>query len=184
MSLIQSVCVYCGSRTGQSPNYVQAARALGGAIAQRGLRLVYGGARIGLMGTLADATIAAGGHTLGVIPESLVAAEVAHDGLTEQRVVADMHARKFAMSEAADAFIALPGGLGTLEELFEMLTWQQLGWHTKPIGLLNVDDYYAPLDSMFDAMTAAGFVSADECNRPLIASEPDTMLHTLQNAVT
>ena len=133
-----NICVYCGSRPGVVPAYAQAARDLGQAIARQGHGLVYGGGNVGLMGIVADAVLAAGGPVVGVIPEALVQREVGHQGLSEQHVVPDMHVRKRMMAERADAFIALPGGIGTLEELFEVWTWRQLGYHDKPIGLLNV----------------------------------------------
>lgn len=179
MPVITSICVYCGSRVGASPTYTEAARELGTTIAQRGLKLVYGGARVGLMGELANAALAAGGTVIGVIPQSLVEAEVAHEQLAEQWIVADMHARKLAMSRAADAFVALPGGLGTLEELFEILTWRQLGWHTKPIGVLDLDDFYAPLRAHFKQMVDAGFVPPEQYERLIMACEPSVLLDLL-----
>jgi len=139
------ICVFTGSSEGRRPSYRAAAGDLGRILVQRGFELVYGGARVGLMGAVADAVLAAGGRVIGVIPEALVAREVAHTGLTELRVVSSMHERKATMADLSDGFIALPGGWGTLEELFEVLTWGQLGLHGKPCGLLNVDGYFDPL---------------------------------------
>lgn len=154
-----SVCVYCGSRHGQRPEYTQAARALGQAIGQRGWQLVYGGGKVGLMGEVADAVLAQGGRVVGVIPESLQKLEVGHTGLTELHVVPTMHLRKQMMAERADAFIALPGGIGTLEELFEVWTWRQLRYHDSPIGLLDVAGYWQPLLRLMDHTVAEGFLS-------------------------
>lgn len=156
---MRAVCVYCGSSPGADPVYVQSARALGTTLAERGLGLVYGGARVGLMGAVADAARAAGGEVVGVIPESLRARELAHQGLTELVVVDSMHERKAIMAERADAFLALPGGLGTLEELFEVLTWAQLGIHTKPCGVLDVAGYWSPLLDFLDRSVDQGFVT-------------------------
>lgn len=155
---MDTICVYCGSRTGHGPGYAEAARELGRALAEQGLGLVYGGASIGMMGTIADEVLAAGGRVIGVIPEALQQKEVAHAGLTELLVTADMHERKRLMAERADAFIALPGGLGTLEELFEILTWGQLRFHAKPVGLLNTLGYYDDLVRFLDGTVSEGFV--------------------------
>jgi uncharacterized protein (TIGR00730 family) len=137
-----SLCVYCGSRPGSNPAFAQAARAVGGWIGRHGGQLVYGGGHNGLMGLLADATLAAGGRVVGIIPKALVEREWAHKGCSELHVVDTMHERKRLMAERADAFLALPGGIGTFEEFFEVWTWRQLGYHDKPVGLLNVDGYY------------------------------------------
>ena len=137
-----SVCVYCGSRTGASPAFEAAARATGALIGRMGWQLVYGGGRAGLMGAVADAALAHGARVVGVIPESLMHRELGHTGLSELHVVQTMHERKRLMAERSDAFLALPGGIGTLEELFEVWTWRQLGYHDKPVGLLNSDGYY------------------------------------------
>jgi uncharacterized protein (TIGR00730 family) len=134
-----SICVYCASRTGASAAYAAAAKAVGSEIGRRGWRLVYGGGRAGLMGVVADAALAAGAQVVGVIPTSLMERELGHTGLTELHVVETMHERKLRMAESSDAFVALPGGIGTFEELFEVWTWRQLGYHDKPLGLLNVD---------------------------------------------
>ena len=145
---LQRVCVYCASNDGARPEYVAAAREIGTLIAQQGSALVFGGGRVGLMGAMADAALAAGGEVIGVMPHGLVEREVAHRGLTALHVVDSMHERKALLSDMADAFITLPGGLGTLEELFETWTWAQLGVHQKPIGLLNVAGYFGPLIDM------------------------------------
>lgn len=176
---IGSVCVYCGSRDGERRVYREAATGLGRALALAGLRLVYGGARIGLMGAMADAARAAGGEVLGVIPQSMLDRELAHDGLTDLRIVNSMHERKRLMIDNADAFIALPGGFGTLEELFEVLTWHQLGHHDKPCGLLDIDGFYAPLRECLAHMCAEGFVAAAQVERVRVAAEPTTLLARL-----
>lgn len=153
-----SICVYCGSRPGARPEHAQSAEALGRAIGERGWRLVYGGGKAGLMGLVADATLAAGGEVIGVIPESLMAREAGHLGLTELHVVQTMHQRKQMMAERADVFIALPGGIGTFEELFEVWTWHQLGYHDQPIGLVNVAGYYDGLLAFLDQVEDEGFM--------------------------
>ncbi len=158
MAAIHSVCVYCGSQTGDRPEYVEAAHALGDAIADRGLRLVFGGGQVGIMGQIADRVLERGGEVIGVIPKSLMRVEIAHGGLTELHVTDDMHQRKALMAERSDAFVTLPGGIGTLEELFETWTWRQLGYHDKPLGLLNVAGYYDGLLSWLDEATEHGFV--------------------------
>ena len=139
---MKSLCIYCGSSLGKSPAYAATAKALGNELVSRSIRLVYGGASVGIMGVIADTVLAGGGQVVGVIPQALVDKEVSHQGLTELLVVDSMHTRKARMAELSDGFIALPGGFGTLEELFEGLTWSQLGFHRKPIGLLNVEGYY------------------------------------------
>ena len=174
-----SICVYCGSRSGNDPRHAEAARQLGTLIGQRGFRLVYGGGHAGLMGEVADATLAAGGQVLGIIPRRLVARELGHRGIQELRVVDTMHDRKRQMAEAADAFVALPGGIGTLEELFEAWTWQQLGYHARPIGLLDVAGFYAPLQALLAHTRDAGFVSADQLGRLRVAAEPERLLQCL-----
>ena len=158
---MRRVCVFTGSSPGARGEYATAARDFGGALVERGHELVYGGGNVGLMGVLADAVLARGGKVIGVIPEALVAKEVAHRGLTELRVVASMHERKAVMAELADAFIALPGGLGTLEELAEVVSWAQLELHTKPIGLLEVGDYWTLLLAWLDMAVAEGFVAPE-----------------------
>jgi len=155
---MRRLCVYCGSSAGRDPAYVNAARDLGRELAARGIGLVYGGASVGVMGALADAVLQAGGQATGVIPRALAVKEVAHPGLNEQHVVESMHERKAMMVELADGFIALPGGWGTMEELFEVLTWAQLGFHRKPCGLLNVNGYFDALYAFLEHAIAEGFV--------------------------
>lgn len=155
---MKSLCVYCGSNSGAHPAYVEAAIALGTRMARDGIRLVYGGGNIGLMGTIADAVLAAGGEVVGVIPKHLVDMEVAHAGLTELEVVGSMHQRKSRMFDLADAFVAMPGGFGTLEEIVEMFTWRQLGISEKPCALLDVNGYYRPLVAMMDRMVEERFL--------------------------
>lgn len=155
---MRSVCVFCGSNFGGRADYEQAAAGMGRAIAARGLRLVYGGAKVGLMGVLADSALAAGGAVLGVIPQALVAKEMAHPGLTRLDVVATMHERKARMAELSDGFVALPGGAGTLEEICEVWTWAQLGIHHKPVGFLNVAGYYDRLAAFLDHAVAEAFI--------------------------
>ncbi|MCI4567146.1 TIGR00730 family Rossman fold protein [Lysobacter sp. CFH 32150] len=159
---MQAVCVYCGSNAGSKPAYAERAIALGTRLAQEKLTLVYGGGNVGLMGTLADAALEAGGEVIGVIPEQLVGWEVAHHDITRLEVVANMHERKARMFDLSDAFIALPGGFGTLDEMFEMLTWRQLGLGDKPCAFLDVDGFYAPLIAMMDRMVEERFLHADQ----------------------
>ena len=159
---MRSVCVYCGSNPGSRPVYAERAGQLGTRLAQEGLAVVYGGGNVGLMGIVADAALAAGGEVIGVIPEQLVGWEVAHRGITRLEVVANMHERKARMFDLSDAFVALPGGFGTLDEMFEMLTWRQLGLGDKPCAFLDVDGFFAPLVSMMDRMVAEGFLHADQ----------------------
>src|SRR3954453_6200666 len=166
---IKRVCVYCGSNFGSRPEYVAAAQRLGSALARRSLELVYGGGRVGLMGTIADAVLAEQGKVIGVIPEALLAKEVGHQGLKDLRVVGSMHERKALMVELSDAFIAMPGGFGTLEEFCEVLTWAQLGLHPKPCGLLNVLGYYDPLLAFFGHAAAERFVRPE--HRALVLQE-------------
>ena len=177
---MKAVCVYCGSNPGTRPVYAAAAKAMGAAIARRGLTLVYGGGKVGLMGILADSALAAGGHVVGVIPEFLALKEVAHPGLSELRVVASMHERKAVMAEISDGFIALPGGIGTMEELFEIWTWAQLGQHRNPCGLLAVGGYYDGLVAFLDRMAADGFVSAEHRAMLRIADDADALLDTFE----
>jgi uncharacterized protein (TIGR00730 family) len=154
------VAVFCGSSAGREPRYATAAAGFGRGLAEAGVGVVYGGASVGLMGVLADAALAAGGEVIGVIPGGLFAAEVPHQGLTRLQVVASMHERKALMADLANAFAALPGGLGTLDELFEVLTWRQLGLHAKPVALVDVDGFWDPLAGMLDGLTEAEFVPA------------------------
>lgn len=173
---VSSCCVFCGSSPGARPAYREAARQLGEELARRGIRLVYGGASVGLMGELADAVLDGGGDVVGVIPEPLVAMEVAHQGLPELRVVASMHARKSVMAELADAFVSLPGGLGTLEEMLEILTWAQLGSHRKPCGVLNVAGYFDPLLALLDHAVEERFLKPVHRELLLVAETADRLL--------
>ena len=157
--MTRSVCVFCGSAPGVRPGYSAAARELGVALANNGITLVYGGGRLGLMGIVADAVLQAGGRVIGVIPRMLIERELAHPGLTRQHVVDTMHERKTLMAEMSDAFVGLPGGMGTFDELVEIVTWAQLGLHAKPVVLANIDDYYRPLYAMLDNAVAEGFVT-------------------------
>jgi uncharacterized protein (TIGR00730 family) len=175
-----SVAVYCGSRSGNDPRFGEAAARLGRAIGAQGCRLVYGGGRAGLMGRVADAALEAGGDVLGVIPQRLMARELGHAGVQELRVVDTMHERKLQMAQAADAFIALPGGLGTLEEFFEVLTWQQLGYHSRPIGLLDTAGFHAPLRALLAHAQASGFVGGSEIDRLRIDDDPERLLARLR----
>jgi uncharacterized protein (TIGR00730 family) len=168
---MRRVCVFCGSSSGARACYVDAARVLGRVLAHREIGLVYGGGRVGLMGVLADTVMAAGGEVVGVIPEAMVSKEVAHQGLSDLRVVGSMHERKALMAELADAFVALPGGFGTFEEFCEIVTWAQLGLHRKPCGLLNVEDYYDRLLALFDHAVAEQFVRP--MHRALVLEERD-----------
>ncbi len=176
---MKRVCVFCGSRDGTRDQYVGSARQMGQALARRGIGLVYGGGGVGLMGILADAALSAGGDVVGVIPEALMAREVAHQGLTDLRVVASMHDRKALMAELADAFVALPGGFGTLEEFCEALTWAQLGIHRKPCGLLNVEGFFDPLLSFFDHAVHERFVSPDHRSLVVVEEDPERLLDAL-----
>lgn len=171
------VGVFCGARTGASAAFAEQTAALGRELAQRGHGIVYGGGRVGLMGVLADAALAAGGKVVGVIPQALADAEVAHNGLTQLHVVTSMHERKALMAQLSDAFIALPGGYGTLDEFCEIVTWAQLGIHDKPVGLLNVERYYDSLIALFDAGMHEGFIPRG--NRGLVR-EARTIEHLLE----
>ena len=168
---LKRVCVFCGSSPGDRESYTAAAAGMGRALAERGIGLVYGGGNVGLMGVVADTVLAAGGEVIGVIPEGLLAREVGHQGLSELRVVRTMHERKAAMADLSDAFVALPGGMGTLEELCEVLTWTQLGIHRKGAGVLNVDGFYDPLLAMFDRAVSEGFLKP--AHRALVLSDTD-----------
>lgn len=159
---MKSICVYCGSNAGSRPAYAERAIALGTRLAKDGLALVYGGGNVGLMGTVADAVLEAGGEVIGVIPEQLVEWEVAHRGVSRLEVVANMHERKARMFDLADGFVALPGGFGTLDEMFEMLTWRQLGIGNKPCAFLDVEGFYAPLIAMIDRMVEERFLHPDQ----------------------
>jgi uncharacterized protein (TIGR00730 family) len=177
-----SVCVYCGSRSGAQPGFVAVAKQVGNWIASHGGQLVYGGGRNGLMGILADATLAAGGRVIGVIPKALVEKEWAHTGCTELHIVESMHERKRIMAEHADAFLALPGGIGTLEEFFEVWTWRQLGYHAKPVGLLNMAGYYDGLLAFLESCEKNGFMSRLQTDLICVGSEARPLLETLVQA--
>jgi uncharacterized protein (TIGR00730 family) len=168
---VKRICVFCGSNPGVRPEYADAARALAGVMAERGIGLVYGGGNVGLMGVVADAVLAHGGEAIGVIPDALMRREVGHRGLTELHVVGSMHERKQMMADLADGFIAMPGGYGTFEEFCEVITWSQLGFHPKPCGLLNVLGYYDPLLAMFDHGVAEGFIHPG--HRAMVLQETD-----------
>ena len=179
---MQTVCVFCGSNSGAGNAYAEAARGLARAIARRRLKLVYGGGNVGLMGVLADAALGAGAHVIGVIPRRLVEKEVAHARLTEQRIVGTMHERKALMAELSDAFIALPGGLGTLDETFEMLTWTQLGYHRKPCALLDVNGYFERLADFLDHAVAERFITAAHRDMLVVEHDPEAVLDRLADA--
>ncbi|MDQ0440232.1 uncharacterized protein (TIGR00730 family) [Kaistia dalseonensis] len=170
------VCVFCGSSEGFRPEYRQTAIALGRAIALRGDELVYGGSKVGLMGAVADAVLAAGGKAIGVIPTALRDKEIAHQGLTELHIVGSMHERKAMMADLSGGFVALPGGIGTLEELFEIWTWAQLGYHEKPVGVLNVSGFYGKLLAFLDDQSAEGFVRREHRDMLIVEEDPVRLL--------
>jgi uncharacterized protein (TIGR00730 family) len=169
------VCVFCGSSAGSRPAYAEAAWRVGTTLAHHGLGLVYGGGQVGLMGVLADAALAAGGRVIGVIPEPLATKELAHTGLTELRVVRTMHERKALMAELSAGFLALPGGVGTFEEFFEIVTWAVLGLHRKPVGLLNVEGYYDPLRALLDHAVAERFVRPEHRALVVVSDQPEIL---------
>lgn len=176
---MKSVCVFCGSSPGADPAYRAGATAMGQAIAQRGLALIYGGGAVGLMGVVADAALAAGGEVIGIIPESLQAKEVDHRGLTRLEVVDSMHTRKARMAELSDAFVAMPGGIGTLEEIFEVWTWAQLGIHAKPLGFLDIGGFYRGLTTFLDHATGQGFMRPAHRAMAMLETEPERLLDFL-----
>jgi uncharacterized protein (TIGR00730 family) len=178
---MNSICVYCGSADTVHADYVTAARRMGQLLAERSLRLIYGGGRTGLMGAVADGALAAGGAVIGVIVPSMHTAALAHRGLTRMDVAADMHGRKARMHELADGYIALPGGFGTFDELFETLTWGQVGAHQKPVGLLNVKDYYAPLLAALDYAVQEGFIFKEHRESLCCAADPEKLLDAMGN---
>jgi uncharacterized protein (TIGR00730 family) len=180
---MKRICVFAGSNSGSRSDYRSAARELGRTLVGRDLGLVYGGARLGLMGALADAVLAAGGHVTGVIPEALVAREVAHTGLSDLRVVTSMHERKATMADLADGFVALPGGWGTLEELFEILTWAQLGLHQKPCGLLNVRGFFDGLLSFIDHSIEEGFIRRESRSMVIVSNSPESLLEQFERYI-
>lgn len=175
-----SICVFCGASAGRLPGYAAAARELGRTIAASGRQVVFGGGKVGMMGAVADGALEAGGRVVGVIPEHLVQYEVAHGGLTELHVVASMHVRKQMMADHADAFVILPGGLGTMEEFFEIWTWGQLGIHRKPYGLLNVGGYFDPLLAFLQHAVAEGFIRAEHRELLVVEDEPARLLERLE----
>jgi uncharacterized protein (TIGR00730 family) len=178
---MERICVFCGSSSGARPEYAATAAELGRQLAERGIGLVYGGAHVGLMGTIADSVLGAGGEAIGVIPRSLVDKEIAHTAVSELRVVGSMHERKALMVELSDGFVTLPGGSGTLDELFEAFTWAQLGIHRKPIGLLDVCGYWTPLLAFLDHAVEERFLRADHRDTLLVEREPGALLDRLQS---
>jgi uncharacterized protein (TIGR00730 family) len=172
--------VFCGSSPGSDPAYAEAARSLGRTLAEANVRLVFGGGHVGLMGAVSNAVLEAGGEAIGVIPRFLVERELAHAGLSDLRIVGTMHERKAMMADLSEGFIALPGGTGTLEEFFEVLTWAQLGEHRKPCGILNVAGYYDPLISIFDHMVRKDFLSASNRSLVLVEAEPAALIKSFE----
>lgn len=183
-SKLSSICVYCGSGNGANPAFQQAATEFGQILGQNQIRLVYGGGNVGLMGKVADGTLSAGGHVLGVMPKHLVEKEVAHPNLTDLAIVENMHDRKMKMFEESDAFVVLPGGFGTLDEMFEILTWRQLQIHTKPLVLANLDNYWAPLLSLLDHMIAEKFAGQGHLDQIALAHSVTDILPAALNAPT
>jgi uncharacterized protein (TIGR00730 family) len=177
---VRRVCVFCGASSGRLPEYAEAARAFGAAAAARGLGIVYGGGRVGLMAAVADAALAGGGEVIGVIPQELVDRELAHGGLTELHVVDSLHERKALMAQLSDGFVALPGGFGTLDELLEQLTWSQLGLHEKPVGLYDVEEYWRPLIALARHATDEGFVRESDLGAIAVGTEPEGLLDRLE----
>lgn len=177
---MRRLCVFCGSSFGNDPLFRRAARSLGSAIAGAGVELVYGGASVGLMGAVADAALEAGGRVVGVMPQALVDKEIAHAGLSDLRVVASMHERKALMAELSDGFVALPGGLGTFEELFEVWTWAQLGHHAKPCSLFNAGGFYDGLVAFLDSVTASRFIKPVHREMLIVADDPAVLLERLR----
>ena len=179
---MKSIAVYCGASSGANPLYADAARALGRVLVEHNIGLVYGGGNVGLMGVIADEVLRLGGDVTGVIPHALVQREVGHTGLTRIFVVKDMHERKAMMAELSDGFIAMPGGMGTLEELFEMLTWSQLGIHAKPVGVLNVNGFFDGLVGFIGHLHAEGFVRAEHAGLMMVEATPEAIVRRLQTA--
>jgi uncharacterized protein (TIGR00730 family) len=177
---MKRIAVYCGSNKGTRPEYTAAAQELGALLAREKIELVYGGGCVGLMGAVAEAALAGGGHVIGVIPEKLVIKEVVHEKLPDLRVVKTMHERKALMAKLADGFIALPGGYGTFEEFFEVLAWSQLGWHQKPFGLLNIGEFYTPLVQFLDHTTRQGFIRPQHRELVLLENEPGKILKRMR----
>jgi uncharacterized protein (TIGR00730 family) len=181
--MINAICVYCGSAPGTRPIYAEAARALGRALVQADISLVYGGGRVGMMGLIADEVLANGGRAVGVIPELLLDKEVGHTGLTELHVVPDMHTRKRRMTDLSDAFVAMPGGIGTLEELFEVYTWAKLGYHQKPVALFDVDGYYVPLLTMLRRTVDEGFMQHEYLDMLQVTAQPAELIETFKRYI-
>jgi len=181
--MYERIAVYCGSSPGVDPRYREAATAFGGFLAGRGIGLVYGGGRVGLMGAVADGALAAGGEVIGVIPEKLEQLEVAHRGLTRLEVVTGMHPRKLRMAELSDAFVALPGGFGTMDEVFEVATWTQLEYHRKPVGLLDVAGYYGPLVTFLDHAVREGFLRPFHRDLVVCDADPERLLARMEAVV-
>jgi uncharacterized protein (TIGR00730 family) len=179
---MKAIAVYCGASTGADPRYADAARGLARALVEHNIALVYGGGKVGLMGVIADEVLRLGGEATGVIPKALMEREVGHAGLTRLFVVKDMHERKAMMSDLADGFIAMPGGMGTLEELFEMVTWAQLGIHAKPIGLYNVNGFWEGLAGVVEHMVREGFVRPAHAALMMREADPDVLIRRLQEA--
>lgn len=175
------IAVYCGSASGNKPEYLAAARQLGHYFAEQGIDLVYGGGKVGLMGTIADSVLDAGGKVYGFIPQALEEKEIAHTGLTELTVVPDMHTRKAAMADMADAFVAMPGGMGTFEEIFEAWTWAQLGYHTKPCAFYNVAGFYGPLFAMVDSVAESGFMKPEYIDMLIKTDQPEDLLEQIRS---
>ncbi|NIX75222.1 TIGR00730 family Rossman fold protein [Microvirga terricola] len=175
------LAVFCGSNPGNDPIYLDAARDLGTAMAKAGIDLVYGGASVGLMGAVADAALAAGGHVIGVMPQALLDKEIGHRGLSDLRIVGSMHERKALIAELSDGFIALPGGIGTFEEIFEVWTWAQLGYHRKPCALFNAGGFYDKLIGFLDDVTSEGFVKAPHRAMLIVEKEPEAMIRAVQD---
>ncbi|PVB61034.1 TIGR00730 family Rossman fold protein [Labrenzia sp. 011] len=178
---MKSICVFCGSSHGAIEAYGEAATATGRVIAEQGYRLVYGGAKVGLMGTVADAALAAGGEVIGVLPQSLQEKEIGHQGLTELHLVGSMHERKALMADLSDGFVALPGGVGTLEEIFEVWTWGQLGYHRKPCGFLNIAGYYDHLIAFLDHQTQEGFTRKAMRDMAIFADGPEELIERFKS---
>lgn len=177
--MMKRVCVYCGSSLGNQPIYRDAAVTMGNVLASRGIGLVYGGGNVGLMGVIAETVLAAGGEVIGVIPQSLADREIAHVGVTDLRIVDSMHTRKAMMADLSDAFIAMPGGFGTFEEIFEAVTWTQLGVHRKPCGLLNTGGFYSPLAAFIDQAVTEGFIKAVHRAAIIVDDNPERLLESL-----
>jgi uncharacterized protein (TIGR00730 family) len=180
--MLRTVCVFCAANPGTRPQYMEQAAAMGRYLARSKRRIAYGGGRTGLMGALADAALEAGGEVIGIMPRHLVDREVAHTGLTELRVVASMHERKSMLAELSDGFLAMPGGIGTLEELFEIWTWGQLGLHRKPYGLLQVEEFYAPLLAFLDHAVAVGFIRPENRALLVVDSDPAELVRRMETA--